>query len=129
VRFTQGKPVVGHVHQGHEGSGEIKTGVAKRKVGGSCYLICDLATRRLCVLDECRRDVDRMHPSAACSKEACIAALATAKVNAVQAGNRRQHGKEGRGVVLIAVNVMAGTRLAGPRFGVPFPAGSNLVEA
>src|SRR5262249_35680123 len=129
MRFTQGKPVVRHVHQRHEGSREIKAGIAERKVGATCHLIYDTAARGLCVLDECRRDVDCMHPSPSCSKEPGIAALATAEVNAVQTDNWRQHGQEGRGVVLVAVNIVARTRLAGPGFGVAFPTGSDVVEA
>src|SRR5262249_23579489 len=45
MRFTQGKPVVGHVHQRHEGSREIKAGIAERKVGATCHLIYDTAAR------------------------------------------------------------------------------------
>src|SRR5262245_51772040 len=69
-----------------------------------------------------------MHPSTACSKKARIATLAAAEVNAVQVGNRRQHGEEGWGVVLVAVNIVARTRLAGPGFGIAFPAGGDIVE-
>src|SRR5262245_18092822 len=105
MRFTQGKPVIGHVHQRHEGRGEIKAGIAEWKVGATCHLIYDPAACCLCVLDECRCDVDCMHPSTSCSKEPCIAALATAEVNAIQTGNWRQHGKESRGVVLVAVKI------------------------
>src|SRR5262245_51561500 len=43
LRFTQGKPVVGHIHQGHERCGKIKAGVAKRKFAATCHLIRDPA--------------------------------------------------------------------------------------
>ena len=123
--LAQHPALVRHVHQRHEGGGEIEARIGEGNVHAVAELEGDaeriLRLDFLRMADEGRRDVDRLHPGAAPGELTRIGTFAAGDIETGEAVDIRQHRQKSRRVQGIAIDVVAGAGMTGPGFGIGFP--------
>jgi len=123
--------VAGHVHEAHEGDGEVEplVGEGQRAPAGAeiGYAKRFFVLPFLRMADELRRNVQSHHVCAALCDQPRVVPLPAPDIEAAQPLDLRQHAQKGGRVDIVAADIAAHPRQQRPRVSVPIPQPPDLV--